>query len=216
MYLSAHNYFSYEVQPIGYTLLIDAAIEPLELSYVKDFLRITGNDDDALISNLIVVSRQYGERFTGRDFINKTWKTYLDRFNYCNNSVVIAKSKLQSITSIQYFKDDILTTIDPSVYYNTDDAEYSIVLPKRNKSWPDDVDARKQSIEIVFVSGYGPTATDVPQGIKQAMLAHIASMYENRGDCSDCDIAFKNSQAASLYKPYVISEAMIGIIDGLL
>ena len=111
--------------------------------------------------------------------------------------------------------DDVLTTIDSSIYYFTDNNEYSSILVKDGQSWATDADNRKQAIKITFVSGYGATADDVPQGIKTAMLAHIANMYENRGDCSDCDIAFKNSKAASLYSPYRLSSTMLEVVHGL-
>jgi len=157
----------------------------------------------------------YGEKYTGRDFINKTWKTYLDKFPSDCTEVVIAKSKLQSISSIQYYLDDSLTSVSSSVYYITDESEYSSLLVKSGQSWPSNEDDRKQAVIITFISGYGANPTDVPEGIKVAMLAHIANMYENRGDCIDCDGAFKDSKAASLYSPYRISKVMFEAIGGL-
>ena len=131
------------------------------------------------------------------------------------SEIEIRKSKLQSITSIEYYKDDVLTTVDSSIYYFTDESDYSTINLKATEAWPNDADNRKQAIKITFVSGYGATAADVPQGIKSAMLAHIANMYENRGDCIDCDTAFKNSKSSSLYAPYRLSNTMFEVISGL-
>ncbi len=209
------NHIYYKISPTDYILNTDAIIEPFTLDYVKDYLRISSTDDDVLIGDLITTARNFGVKYTGRDFINKTYVCYLNNFPFNYAEIEIRKSKLTSITSIQYYKDDVLTTIDSSIYYFTDNNEYSSILVKDGQSWATDADNRKQAIKITFVSGYGATADDVPQGIKTAMLAHIANMYENRGDCSDCDIAFKNSKAASLYSPYRLSSTMLEVVHGL-
>jgi len=209
------NHIYYKISPTDYILNTDAIIEPFTLDYVKDYLRISSTDDDVLIGDLITTARNFGEKYTGRDFINKTYVCYLNNFPFNYAEIEIRKSKLTSITSIQYYKDDVLTTIDSSIYYFTDNNEYSSILVKDGQSWASDADNRKQAVKITFVSGYGATADDVPQGIKTAMLAHIANMYENRGDCSDCDIAFKNSKAASLYSPYRLSSTILEVVHGL-
>lgn len=209
------NNIDYKISPTNYLVNIDATVEPVTVDYVKDYLRISSTDDDTLITDLIITARNYGEKYTGRDFINKTYVCYLNHFPNNYVEIEIRKSKLNSITSIEYYKDDVLITVDSSTYYFIDDKEYSSILIKDGQSWPTDADNRKQVVKITFVSGYGATADDVPQGIKTAMLAHIASMYENRGDCSDCDIAFKNSKAASLYSPYRLSKTMFEVVHGL-
>jgi len=209
------NDIYYKISPTDYILNTDAVIEPLTVNYVKDYLRISSADDDVLIGDLITTARNFGEQYTGRDFINKTYVCYLNSFPFAYAEIEIRKSKLTSITSIQYYKDDVLTTIDSSIYYFTDNNEYSSILVKDDQSWATDADNRKQAVKITFVSGYGATANDVPQGIKTAMLAHIANMYENRGDCSDCDIAFKNSKAGSLYSSYRLSSTMLEVVHGL-
>jgi len=205
----------YKISPTNYLLNTDAIIEPFTLDYVKDYLRISSTDDDVLIGDLITTARNFGEKYTGRDFINKTYVCYLNNFPFNYTEIEIRKSKLNSITSIEYYKDDVLTTIDSSIYYFTDNDEYSSILVKDGQSWATDADNRKQAVKITFISGYGATVNDVPQGIKIAMLSQIAYMYENRGDCTDCDVVFQNSIVASLYSPYKLSSTMLEVVHGL-
>ena len=179
------------IAPTNYILVTDSASEPLTLSEVKIFLRIDSDDYDGILTPLITTVRQLAERITGRDMINKTWKCYLD--NDCNNllypnyynginscvGIEILKSKLQSITSIQYYSNDVLTTWSSSNYYITDEQDYSSINLVDGGSFPSDIDNRKQAVVITFVSGYGADASFVPQALKEAMLYHISALFEN-------------------------------------
>lgn len=198
------------IKPINYILVTDSASEPVTLSEVKTYLRIDGTDYDDILTPLIKTVRLQAEKYTGRDFINKTWKTYLDEFPYCSDAgIKILKSKLQSITSIQYYdNNNALQTLSSSDYYITDNSNYSVIYINSSASYPDTYD-RKQAAIITFVSGYGATASDVPQDLKQAMLAHISYLFENTGDCTDSSVM---SQYMNLYIPYIIPEKLVDFI----
>ena len=151
---------------------------------------------------LIGSATQYGERITGRDFINKTYKGFLDCFPSSCDGIEIRKSKLQSITSIQYLKDDVLTTIPASNYYFTQSNDYSTIFLKEGFSWPTDVDKIKQAIFIEFVAGYGDISCDLPPLLTQALISHIIALFKNAGDCvegSEADAQFKQ-----LYKSFIL------------
>lgn len=214
-----------KIAPTNYILITDAATEPLTLDEVKEFLRIDGNDFDDILTPLIKTVRQLAEKYTGRDMINKTWKTYLDNFHlrsyegYCYNNIYpwyscgdvgieILKSKLQSISSIQYYKDGSLTTFSSSNYYATDESDYSSIYLSDGSSFPSDVDKRKQAVVIEFVSGYGATSASVPEALKEAMLYHIAALFENAGDCNDCE----SDLYKDLYAPYKLTRLLLGAV----
>ncbi len=197
-----------QITPETYILQTDAATEPVTLAEVKAQLRIDGTDYDAILTPLIKTARQIAEKITGRDFINKTWKAFLNRFP-CGDDIgiLIEKSKLQSITSIKYYIDTVQTTLSSANYYKTEDADYSSVWLVDGQSFPDS-DSRKQAIEIIFVSGYGATAADVPQALKTALLSMITALYENAGDCSEGSDG-QQAQFRSLLAPYIIPQKMV-------
>lgn len=189
--------------PIDYSLVTGTSTLAVSLTNVKEWLKIPSSltVDNNLITALILAATGYFEKITGRDLIIKTYKTYLDDFpcidglnyytgisslapQYHDNGIVLRKSKLQSITSIQYYKNGVLTTWDSSNYYITDLSDYSAIYLVAGKEFPTDVDIRKQAIIITFVAGYGSSDASVPEDVKQALLQFIAYLYENRGDCA--------------------------------
>lgn len=62
--------------------------EPVSLQMVKDHLRVTLCDDDALISAYISAARISCEIFTRRRFINTTLAQFLDSFPYYTDTVM--------------------------------------------------------------------------------------------------------------------------------
>lgn len=189
-------------QPINYILITEATSEPITLNEVKNHLRIDGADHDLIVTPLIKTSRLIGEKITGRDFIEKEWRTYLDYFPNCNyEGIEIRKSKLLSITSIQYYdENNALQTLSSSNYYITNEADYSSIYINKDKSFPRTY-CRKQAVIITFKTSF----PNFPQDLKQAMLSVCSYLFENAGDC----INDGNSQFKSLFFPYIISQLFL-------
>ena len=188
--------------PIKYILITDAITEVVTLAEIKTFLRIDGNDFDNILTPFIKVSRQIGEKITGREFVEKEFKTYLDYFpssNYCG--IELRKSKLKSITSIQYYdENDTLQTLDANDYYFTDSHEYSSIYLKKDKSFPNTYD-KKQAVIITFKADY----PNRPEAIKQACLSICSYLFENSGDCI---IDENNSLFQQLFYPYILGQKL--------
>ena len=197
-----------------YSLLTPAVSSALNLDEVKEHLKVSGDDYDSQLLRLIEVVSQYAESATGRDLINKTYKGYLDNFScncvtcfcLCDESIEIRKSKLQSVTSIQYYINGVLTTFSSADYYVTDSTDYASICLVDGKSWPS-VDNRKQAVVVTFVAGYGDDDCNIPKLLKQAMLSQLTVLFENAGDCAQDSEQFK-----SLYTPYVISSNFLRIV----
>lgn len=181
-----------------------AAKLAVSLADVKSWLKNPPSIESDKIEALIESATLTGEKISKRDFVNKTYKTFRDSFSDYPNSygnyaalvpdysrpadlseIELKKSKLQSVSSVKYFKDEVLTTVDDSVYYETEEYDYSRIALVDGQSWPSDVDNRLQAVVIEFVSGYGVDDEAVPADIKTAIKQHVANAFVNRGDCSD-------------------------------
>ena len=188
-------------QPINNILVTGATVLTVSLDNVKNYLKIPTSftQEDALLTSIINSSTTFFERITGRDLITKTYKTYLDNFpvsnntyklvgctpislSYKDNGIIIKKSKLQTILSIQYYSNGVLTTWGETNYYFSDNSDYSGIYIVKDKLFPE-IDERKQSVVIEFTAGYGVADIDIPNDIIMALLQMIAYLYDNRGDC---------------------------------
>jgi uncharacterized phiE125 gp8 family phage protein len=197
------------IRPDEYILTSPAISPAVDLDKIKEQLRETfgtSDFDDQLLS-LIGTATQYGEKLTGRDFINKTYKGYLDCFPSDCQGIEIRKSKLQSISSIQYLKDDVLVTLPSSDYYFTDSNNYSIIFLKEGLSWPKNIDNIKQAVFIEFVAGYGDDSCYIPALLRQALISHIVALFKNAGDCIDSDSS--KAQYKQLYNAFILPNLLV-------
>ncbi len=212
-----------------YKVTVPPATLPIDLATVKGYLKVTSTSDDALITSLIESATDFAEKLTRRDFITRTYATFRDFFpRWCdsegyyacgflpvirtntfttfggNTGFNLRRSPLQSVTSVQYLVDNVLTPVPTTIYYNTLETDYSEVLTLQDQLWPENGDIRLQAITITFISGFGNAPANMPDWIQTGLLQHIAMMYENRGDCMDagggCDcLRFLPATAKALY-----------------
>lgn len=153
------------------------ASEPLDLATAKLHCRVDGNDEDALITALIVAAREQAEHETGRALVTQTWELVHDAFP---EAFALRKAPIQSVTSLKYL--DSATgaeqTLDPVDYLLDKDSEPGYVVPAYGKSWPASYGV-PNAVRCRYVCGYGNAAA-VPQAIKQWMLLAIGTMYAQR------------------------------------
>jgi len=187
-----------------YQITVAAAENPVTLTELKAWLKISGSSEDTLLTAIIVAVTRNAELYTKRDFISKTYRTYRDyfgeadaagvyprMFGYGNqNQLELRRTPLNAITSVKYYNtSNVLTTISSAAYYTTvtDGSTYSMLYPSPDNSWPSDINTQRlQAVEIIFTAGYANAATfkAACPDLWQALFAHMAAVYVNRGDCS--------------------------------
>jgi uncharacterized phiE125 gp8 family phage protein len=166
-----------------YKLVTAASELPVSLTEIKTLLRITGSDDDTLLTLLITTATDQAERYTRRDFVTKTYITYRD---YFEDIIELRRSPLIAITNIYY--DDISnvnTLLSSATYTTVFDPAYSRIKLAPTYIWPQ-VFNKEQAVRITFTAGYGAAAS-VPSAIKLAISMMVANLYENRGDCGTAE-----------------------------
>lgn len=155
-------------------------VEPVSLVEAKLHLRVDIDDDDTLISALIVAARQWVETVTSRALISQTWDMWLDAFP-ASDRIAVPMAPLQSITGIYYTPYGGVETTLSSSYFSVDIRSIpGRVVLNSGYTWPGDTLIAVNGMRMRFVCGYGAAGSSVPQAIRQAMLLLIGCYYENR------------------------------------
>lgn len=157
--------------------------EPVTLAEAKAHLRVTHDDEDALIGTLIVAARQAldgKDGILGRALVTQSWVMTLDAFP--SGRITIPLPPLQQIDGVEYKDPAGVWQVVPDTDYQLDiDSEPGVLAPVT--VWPETADVMG-AVRILFTAGYGD-AEDVPAGLKAAMLLHIGDLFANRERSSD-------------------------------
>jgi uncharacterized phiE125 gp8 family phage protein len=168
-------YFPYEEQS-----RVD--VLPVSLAYAKEYLHIDSANTahDTTITRMLKAARDFFEGATNNSLTEITWKTFRDNFLLCFE---LRKTPLLSISSIQYFDENgVLQTINSSDYLIRPMIGYDFIQFKEAFAVPSFSEDFGWPIEIVFKAGYTNQEDAIPEDIADALLAHVAKLFKNRGD----------------------------------
>lgn len=156
-------------------LITVPTVEPVSLETAKLFLRVDGTAEDSAITSLIVGARELCEEISRRAFITQTWEMIFNDWPR-DLRIKLYRPALQSVTSVKYLdRNNVEHTWTDYVVDNR--SEPSLIL---FSSLPSSSLLASGAITVRFVAGYGSSADNVPQRIKDAILGIIAYRYENR------------------------------------
>ncbi|MCW5712464.1 phage head-tail connector protein [Shinella sp.] len=157
--------------------LLPPAVEPVTLAETKAHLRLDAADEDALLSALVRVAREHLEAATGLCLITRPLRLYLDDWPE-TRVIQIARGPVQTIEMVTvYDAAGLPVAVDASGYLLDGTARPArLLLPARPASG-----RALNGIEIDFTAGFGESGADVPDGLKRALLLHVAAMFELRG-----------------------------------
>lgn len=153
---------------------------PVTLDDVKDQGRIDATADDLRLLGMIDgaigdIDGKYG--WLGRTLITQTLKLTMDRFP--SRRILLPLPPLQSVSSVKYLDaDEVEQTVSSSDYRVVTTATPGYVELKTGKSWPA-IGTFSDAVRIEYVAGYGD-AEDVPQPIKEWLVATTADRYDQR------------------------------------
>ena len=206
--------------------------KPITLKEVKEELFLSGNSSfDNQLRRYIDIAIDWAQTYTGLFLITQSVEYKLNHFPYYEHAGVLSAgfigsypqqgegpppikmwpAPVQSVDQISYILKDNTTTVvlGASSYYLT--AGGRIDGPAINLAsgsvWPSQGLREQEAITITAVVGYGDTAADVPESIKEALRKFVAYLFTNR---STCDHGGKSSEsiaqtcgAMALLRPYM-------------
>jgi uncharacterized phiE125 gp8 family phage protein len=172
----------------NYVVKTPATEQPVTLTEVKAWCKITNATEDALITALIKAATEKAEKFTNRVFITRTFTGHisgLDRSPCYEVGVFLTlrRAPLGSVTSVKVLEDDTLETVSSDDYNVKDTGGFPRIVFEEVNDSPDRV---PYPYQVEFVAGYGAAAA-VPDAIKTAIMEAVCYWHSNRGDCGGGD-----------------------------
>ena len=173
------------------SLVTGPSVEPLDLADAKLHLRVDGTDEDSLIEGLIAAARLSVEANLGLALINQTWKWSPENTGKTGDGshCKIPLGPVSAIVSVSVAGQ----TLPPS--------EYSFV-PGLRASVTFNSALQNSEIHIIFVAGFGMSASDVPRDLRHAVAMLVAHWFENRepGGVGDVGLPGSISTLLSSYR----------------
>lgn len=176
-------------------------VEPVSLAEMQAQLRITTNEEDSLLSDLIGAARERLETDTRRAFVQRNFTLYLDQFPYWGQldrqsiertsqavgvfyggGIFMRICPVVAITGIQYLDPSgVQQTMptDGSAFITDVVSEPARVYPAYAIPWPI-TRWQNNAIQVSFTAGYSSDASLVPKRAKQAIKLLAANWYWNR------------------------------------
>lgn len=157
------------------TLVTPPTVKPVTLDEAKQFLRVDGTDEDALITTLIdaAVAGLDGERGElGRALVAQTWRLDLDCFP--RSALELPLPPTIAVDAVSYVDAaGAAVTMAPTDYTVTGLGSFGFarITPSSGR-WP-----AGSSVGVTFRAGFGETADDVPADLRAAIFARTALSY---------------------------------------
>lgn len=168
------------------------ALEPVSLSDFKLQAHITFTEQDALYTSYLKAGRMVAEDYQRKSFITQIWELSLDIVPH--NPIKLLRGPVQSLVSVKvYDGDNTESTVDNSNFFLDNSGDVARLSLTDDGGWPI-LDYRYTSCVVIrYTTGYGLTASEVPEYIKQAILLYASHMDDNRaGDLQGIPPAFYN------------------------
>lgn len=187
----------------GVTTVAPPTADPVTLSDAKLVARVDGTSEDALITSLITAATSLAEDYTRCSFVTRTLMLTLDGFyspargdRRTVDRITLPRPPIAGVTSVQYFDTaNNAHTLAPTAYQVNTAA--GVLYRNVDAMWPAPL-RPSDAVRITYTAGYG-SATDVPEGIKQAILRITMLAYQR--EVSD---ALSDTAVKALLAPYVV------------
>lgn len=173
---------------MGLVVVTAAASEPVSIADLKSQLRITADDEAALLQRKVKAAREWAERFLNRQLafpVTYDWK--MDDFPFGSSStwgwssdrLTVPRPPLQSVTSINYVDANGAPQTFSAANYVVDGTEEpGRIILAYGQAWPT---TRMQANAVTIRLVAGATAAHlVPEAIREGIVMLAADLFENR------------------------------------
>ncbi|MEP1206722.1 MAG: head-tail connector protein [Rhizobiaceae bacterium] len=161
-------------------LITPPALEPLELTDIKLYLRIDHDDEDQLLIDTLKAARQHVEAISNRKLITQSWRQYETSFP-ADHQLTLKVAPVQSLVAVTAYDCDGNAQLLDEDTVQLIRGSYPAAI-----SFDSGFDAAASAVaanglEIDIIAGMGDTGVEVDDALKRAILMLVAHWYEFRG-----------------------------------
>jgi len=171
----SHRDLSRAAPPVPY---VAPTAYPCTVEEAKLACRISGSDEDSLISDYIGEAVECVQNDAEIALCTQTRIQYLDDFP--DGPIELRMPPVQSVTSVTYYDfDNTQQTVSSSLYDTDLTSRPGLIMPTfAQVIWPIAM-CKLHCVAVTFVCGYG-APTDVPLAAKKAIYLRVAASYRVR------------------------------------
>lgn len=184
----------------------DVTTEPVSISEVKSFCRISTSADDTLLATLVTACRKTLENYTGKALASQVVYTSLtlEELNrrIDENLEGGFKLPLQPVSSVDSVKvidyEGTETELTEGTDYYVWDAPWAKIIFQNIGG------SKKTNVVIEYTVGYGEEGCpDLPEDLKLALLREILDAYDKRENITDENWIEISGGTKKLVAPYM-------------
>ncbi len=163
----------------NWKVIIEPATEPVTVDELKFFSRIDTTSEDTLLEGFIKAARIATENYLGRALIEQTIKHTMDFWP--SDAIELKRPPLISVDKVAVLDEsDVETEYSSSNYYVVTEAVPGKLVLKQSVAAPINTTRDYAGYLIQYKAGYGASADNVPQPIKEGIMLWAATVYATR------------------------------------
>lgn len=164
-----------------YKQIAKANSDIITLDDLKLYLKIDQDEEDDILTVMLNAAIKTAEKLTNIDLLETTYENYRDTLN---GDLTLRRGKFNSLSKIELLVDGVYEEVDAADYEVIDNEVFGEVV---DNGITDNSDISHKAVKITFKTGFSATGSLVPDDLRTAIMQHVASMYENRGDFDTAD-----------------------------
>lgn len=174
--------------------------DPVTLAEAKAQLRVLHANEDDLIERMISAASRHVENRIGRNLVKRTVTYKREGFPRCGTPIVLPRPPVISVTSLTFndMQGDATPMSSDDYFLAANLIEYWLV-PK--KPWPQAARGFP-SVSIVYESGYGAAASEVPDDLRHAVLLLVQHFYAHRSAVMEGSAVLTPMAVDALIEPH--------------
>ena len=171
----------------SYKVITQPASEVVATDVMKNNLKLDGiTADDSLVATLLIAARQRCEEYCNIKFIDTVVEQVWDefprgaKFQNCLNLTI---GNASAVESFKYYDEaGVIQTWSASNYILDTYSKSGRICTAANVDYPTIDTDRINAIVVRYTSGFGSSASTVPDAIKHAIMLQASYLYSNRED----------------------------------